>query len=92
VKVGDEVEVRIIDVNPKKRQIKLSMKPDTVEIASATTEPEESVLTPMQLAFQAAQQQNQPIPSTKTVKTTVKRDEHEDIFARTIQQHRATNG
>lgn len=92
VKVGDEVEVRVIDVNPKKRQIKLSMKPDTVEIVAAASEEEDSVLTPMQLAFQAARQQNQPVPSTKPVKTTTTRDEHEDIFARTIQQHRATNG
>ena len=51
------------------------------------------MLTPMQLAFQAARQQDQPAAAAaKTAKSSVKRDEHEDIFARTIQQHRATNG
>jgi ribosomal protein S1 len=92
VKVGDEVEVRVIEVNPRKRQIKLTMKPDLVEVEQAE-EREEVVLTPMQLAFQAARQQGQPpAPVAKTAKPDVKRDEHEDIFARTIQQHRATNG
>ena len=93
VKVGDEVEVRVIDVNPKKRQIKLTMKPELLEVHAAAPAEEEAVLTPMQLAFQAARQQNQSAAPVKpSAKTAVKRDEHEDIFARTIQQHRATNG
>jgi ribosomal protein S1 len=92
VKVGQEVEVRVIELNPKKRQIKLTMKMDLDEIEEATAEPEEAVLTPMQLAFQAARQQNQPAAATTKPKAAVTRDEQEDIFARTIQQHRATNG
>ncbi|CAG0930010.1 30S ribosomal protein S1 [Thermoflexales bacterium] len=92
VKVGEEVEVRVIEINPKKRQIKLTMKPDMTEVAEVE-ETEEAVLTPMQLAFQAARQQGQPpAAAAKTVKSDVKRNDHEDIFARTIQQHRATNG
>ena len=92
VKVGDEVEVRVIEINPKKRQIKLTMKPDMTEVVQVE-EKEEAVLTPMQLAFQAARQQGQPAAAAaRTAKSNVKRDEHEDIFARTIQQHRATNG
>jgi small subunit ribosomal protein S1 len=91
VKVGQEVEVRVIELNPKKRQIKLTMKLDLAEVEAETAEPEEVVLTPMQLAFQAARQQNQPATTAKP-KTIVKRSEQEDIFARTIQQHRATNG
>ncbi len=92
VKVGQEVEVRVIEVNPKKRQIKLTMKMDLDDIQDESDEHEEAVLTPMQLAFQAARQQGQPATAAKSVKTTTKRDESEDIFARTIQQHRATNG
>jgi ribosomal protein S1 len=93
VKVGDEVEVRVIEVNPKKRQIKLSMKPGVIEIADTEEETEEAVLTPMQLAFQAARQQGQVAgTASKTAKTGAKRNEQEDIFARTIQQHRAQNG
>ncbi len=92
VKVGDEVEVRVIDVNPKKRQIKLSMKPEIVHVVKAQTE-DEAALTPMQLAFQAARQQNQPaaVPA-KNARPAPQRDEREDIFERTIQQHRTTNG
>jgi hypothetical protein len=53
---------------------------------------DEVVLTPMQLAFEAARQQGQPAAPVKSAKTAAKRDDSEDIFARTIQQHRATNG
>ena len=92
VKVGDEVEVRVIDLNPKKRQIKLSMKMEAAQV-NTPVEEDNAVLTPMQLAFQAAQQQNQPAAApAKNTRPAVKRGEHEDIFARTIQQHRATNG
>src|SRR5512136_2965120 len=45
VKVGDEVEVRVLDINPKKRQIKLTMKPDMTEVVQVE-EKEEAVLTP----------------------------------------------
>ncbi len=94
VKVGQEIEVRVIEINTKKRQIKLSMKPDLAEmnVSEAETESEEAVLTPMQLAFAAAKQQSQPAAPAKSAKTTTKRDDSEDIFARTIQQHRAVNG
>jgi small subunit ribosomal protein S1 len=93
VKVGQEIEVRVIEINPKKRQIKLTMKPDMTEIhAEEATGSAEVVLTPMQMAFEAARQQGQSAAPVKSAKTTGKRDEHEDIFARTIQQHRATNG
>jgi small subunit ribosomal protein S1 len=94
VKVNQEIEVRVIEINPKKRQIKLTMKPDMAEMRAAEEETgsEEAVLTPMQLAFEAARQQGQPAVPVKSTKATVKRDDSEDIFARTIQQHRATNG
>jgi len=92
VKVGQEVEVRVIELNPKKRQIKLTMKMDLTDIEAEVDEHEEPALTPMQLAFAAARQQNQPATTVTKTKTVVKRDDQEDIFARTIQQHRATNG
>jgi len=62
------------------------MKPDMAEV-QVVEEKEEAVLTPMQLAFQAARQQGQPAAAARTAKSNAKRDEHEDIFARTIQQH-----
>jgi ribosomal protein S1 len=94
VKMNQEIEVRVIEINAKKRQIKLTMKPDMAEMHAAEEESasDEVVLTPMQLAFEAARQQGQPAAPVKSAKTAAKRDDSEDIFARTIQQHRATNG
>ena len=91
VKVGEEVDVRVLEVNPKKRQIKLTMKMD-LELDVEEEEEETPALTPMQVAFQAARQQNQPSGAAgKGNKSSVDRSEHEDIFARTIQQHRQNN-
>lgn len=91
VKVGEEVEVRVLEVNPKKRQIKLTMKMDVALEVEAEVE-ETPALTPMQVAFQAAQQQNQAAGAAgKNNKANVDRSEHEDIFARTIRQHRQNN-
>jgi len=90
VKVGEEVEVRVLEVNPKKRQIKLTMKVDVAAEMAETEVEETPALTPMQMAFQAAQQQNNtaaPV-SKPAAKPAADRAVHEDIFARTIQQHR----
>jgi small subunit ribosomal protein S1 len=88
VKVGEEVEVRVLEVNPKKRQIKLTMKMDfEADLAEAQVD-ETPALTPMQLAFQAAQQNNQPALVAGKAAHPIDRAEHEDIFARTIRQHR----
>lgn len=56
VNVGDEVEVRVIKVNPNKRQIDLSMKTPVEEIEQIM-EPDEVIPTPMELAFRKAQKQ-----------------------------------
>ncbi len=88
VKVGEEVEVRVLEVNPKKRQIKLSMKIEAAEDAAIAEAEEAPALTPMQMAFQAAQQNQPAAANAKPTRSTVDRSVHEDIFARTIQQHR----
>ena len=90
VKVGEEVEVRVLEVNPKKRQIKLTMKMDA-ELEIEEEVEDTPALTPMQVAFQAAQQQNQSAGAGKGNKAAIDRSEHEDIFARTIRQHRQNN-
>jgi ribosomal protein S1 len=88
VKVGEEVEVHVLEVNAKKRQIKLSMKMDfEADLAEAQVD-ETPSLTPMQLAFQAAQQNNSPAAAPGKVSRPSDRAEREDIFARTIRQHR----
>lgn len=94
VKVGEEVEVRVLEVNARKHQIKLTMKFDMAEaMAELEQEEEVPVLTPMQVAFQAAQQNVAETPAaSKTGKARINTStEHEDIFRRTIEQHRQQN-
>src|SRR3972149_5383368 len=91
LKVGEEIEAQVIEVNPRKRQIKLSIK--ALEHATAAaTEPEAPLLTPMEIAFRQAQGQTgersaekraaRSSPSASTMS-----HEREDIFRRTIEQH-----
>jgi len=87
VSVGEEVEVRVLEVNAKKKQIKLSMKTDYAAEQAEAEADDTPALTPMQVAFQAAQQQTQGAAASTRSKTAIDRKEHEDIFARTIQQH-----
>jgi small subunit ribosomal protein S1 len=51
VKVGDEVDVRVMKVNRKKRQIDLSMKPGKTEVQEAFQQQ------------QAVQESNEPVPT-----------------------------
>ena len=94
VKVGEEVEVRVLEVNPRKRQIKLTMKFDAAETLAELDEEETPALTPMQMAVKAAQRQAraESAAARTVVKSRVEqRTEHEDIFSRTIRQHRQQN-
>jgi small subunit ribosomal protein S1 len=54
VKVGDKVEVRVLKVNRKKRQIDLSMKPAPEPIEVIEEEDEEEAPTAMAAAFRRA--------------------------------------
>lgn len=93
VKVGDRVEVVILDFDRKKRQIRLSMKiEDAVETFMEEEEQEEAPPTAMEVALRKAlEQQSDAVPSPpKASSTPVKkqksRDELEDILSRTLEQ------
>lgn len=87
VKVGDEVEVKVLAVDPRKKQIKLSMK--AVEMAEETdTEVEEPAMTAMQLAFQRAQAGASQNQAGRKGKGKQSRDEQEDILSRTLANRR----
>lgn len=89
VKVGDEVDVLVLEVDRKKHQIRLSMK--AADIAALTEEDEETEVpspTPMELALRQAMEQAEkttqatqasPAPSGRRRKT------QEDILTRTLQ-------
>ena len=83
---GDEVEVRILHVDRRKKRIDLTME----DLADATLEDEgeEDLPTPMELAFRKAQEEARRRKKRAAgAKKSKKRAEQEEIFARTLQQH-----
>jgi len=83
VKVGDEVEVTVLGVDPRRRRISLSMKavPAT---APAVQEDDEPLPTVMELAFRRAfgQVEKEEKPKKRRKK---KPSRQSDIVARTLQ-------
>jgi ribosomal protein S1 len=91
LKIGDEIEAKVIDVNRRKKQIRLSMKALIVE-PEVEEEVEEPLLTPMELAFRQAQAQaktaaRNPATRASSERADAVRAEQEAIFQRTIEQH-----
>lgn len=88
-KVGDEVEVAVIDIDRKKRQIRLSMKISEIEVSEDEAEsPEVAPPTPMELALrQAMERSDQVEPQTDETSVGGRRTRktQEDILTRTLQ-------
>jgi small subunit ribosomal protein S1 len=89
--VGDVVQVKVLEIDRKKRRIALSMKDLSVE--SETEEKEEEALpTTMELAFRQAmaQQENERQLAEKSQDTRrpVSGNEQDDILTRTLRMHR----
>lgn len=98
VKVGDEVQVKVLSVNPRKRQIDLSIKaltdptPTRVEQIE-DDEPEEAVVTAMELALREAMkgtdlESEMPRKRGKGRRSKKNRRQQEDILSRTLQQRK----
>ncbi|MCS6910870.1 MAG: S1 RNA-binding domain-containing protein [Anaerolineales bacterium] len=97
VKIGSEVRVQVIGVDPRKKRIRLSIK--AVEAAERHAEVEEPVekekeedLTTMQLAFQRAQQaamQGRAGSGSATPRRKIKdRSVQEELLSRTLASRR----
>lgn len=91
VKVGDEVEVRVIELNRKRRQIDLSMKMPSEEIAQAL-EPDEEVPTAMALALRRAmsddgEESRAEEPNSRNKRRKGAPSGQDDIFSRTLREH-----
>ncbi len=85
VKEGEEVEVRIIGLNPRKHQIDLSM--DLGDSDEAEVEEEEPMLSPMEMAFRRAQSQNAKKRSRSSRRKRHQYDdEWEEIYRRTLDR------
>jgi ribosomal protein S1 len=97
VSEGDEVEVQVLSVNRRKKQIKLSIKalmedPEKL-IQEAKKEVEENnnqpVPTAMEMAIRSAMERSQQDESTETKpgkKANASNNEMEDIFSRTLER------
>lgn len=102
VKVGDEVQARIIKVNRKNRRIDLSLKAmeEPIEIPKEPEEEEVYQPTAMEVALRRAMEANgetyEPAPKGNSRskrerrgnKREQQRDQMEDIFERTLRNHR----
>lgn len=90
VNVGDEVEVKILDVNRRKKQIKLSIKAlseDPRKLMKAEEEEaNEPVLTAMEIAFRRAEEGKARKSKGKGSKKGKNVDE--DIFSRTLESRK----
>jgi len=90
VSVGEEVEVKVLNVDPRRRQIELSIKDIPID---EVTEEEEPIPTLMQLAFQEALGRHNQLGDDrdKTSKRGQKRPPRgpqNDIITRTLRSHR----
>lgn len=93
VSVGDSVEVRVLDLDRKKRRIRLSMKPEEIIEQIEEPEPEEELPTAMEVALRRAMEENnnQEDVSDGTGQHGEKdRDEQEDILLRTLKHRMKT--
>ncbi|MBN1450225.1 MAG: S1 RNA-binding domain-containing protein [Anaerolineales bacterium] len=91
--VGDEVEAKVLDVNRRKRQIKLSLKALQVEEIEEDEEEEVNNVpapTAMELALRKAMDQvDEEVPAEKAKnKKSGNSDEIENLLARTLENRK----
>ncbi len=94
VKQGDQIEVKVIGVNRRKKQIDMSVRQleQPLQVVDES-EPDEELPTAMALALrQALEGSDMELPARrsntkKRSKKAKRREEHEDIFMRTLRQH-----
>ena len=91
--VGDIVQVKVLEIDHKKRRVALSMKDLLAESGvEVEGEEEEALPTTMELAFKQAMAQQesekQSAKKRKEARQPVDGDEQDDIIARTLRMHR----
>jgi small subunit ribosomal protein S1 len=93
VKIGDEIRVSVIDIDHKKRQIRLSMKSDEPEPIEEII-PEENIPTAMEVALRQALEESEDAPaqaSSDKKSSTTGRNDQEDLLKRTLEQRVKTS-
>jgi small subunit ribosomal protein S1 len=87
-KVGQEVQVKVLGVDPRKKQIKLSIKAVDIMEEVVEDEEEDAGLTAMQMAFKRAQNGRAGTNAKTKAKFKQARREQEDILSRTLSTRR----
>jgi ribosomal protein S1 len=91
VKVGETIEVIVLEADRKKKQIKLSMKgAQAIEVEEESAEP--APATAMEIALRKAMGDSTPVSaaSSKAAPPPKTRKAQEDLLARTLQQRAKT--
>lgn len=91
VKVGDQVNVTIVEIDRKKKQIRLSMKAALEDFTELEDDVEEEIPTAMELALRQAldgDSSDSPSQEEKAAQASSKSDrsEMEDIYSRTLKR------
>jgi len=90
--VGDIVQVKVLEIDRKKRRVALSMKDLPMESETEEEEQEEALPTTIELAFRQAMAQQegkrQSAEKRKEARRPVSENEQDDIIARTLRMHR----
>lgn len=85
VSVGEEVEVKLLSVDRKRRQIELSMK--DIPIETAEGEEESPLPTIMELAIKEAFDRQEDSRKAKKDRKKLPQREQNDIISRTLRSH-----
>jgi len=94
VKPGDEVEVVVLDIDRKKRQIRFSMKAVEAVSAEPDEEQEEAPLpTAMEVAFRQAMQSSSEAAgaAAQAARSAPQRESQEEILTRTLRSRARTS-
>ena len=86
VKIGDEIDVRILEIDRKKRRIDLTLM-GADEVEAEEGDEEAPMLTAMEIALQRAQTESPEQPHRDTRQARPDLSEREDILARTLKLH-----
>lgn len=90
VSKDQEVEVRVLDVDQKKRRIRLTMKEEISEEVYEEEEQDEPLATAMEVALRKAMDESEGDQSSKTTNGAAgkkgHREDQEDLLSRTLEQ------
>jgi len=90
--VGDVVQVKVLEIDRKKRRVALSMKDLPMESETEEEEQGEALPTTIEMAFKQAMAQQegkrQSAEKRKEARRPVSENEQDDIIARTLRMHR----